>query len=268
MIAISESWIKESKRVSDIQLDEYDFEYMNRTNKGGGGTALYIQKHLKFKRVEEMTTAIEGLCECITVEIRMEKQKNILFSCDYRAPSSNIFTFTDTMEGLLTKTEKKVAFVCGDFNIDLLNPNKQLRIDEFTETMYSMGLYPVISRASRITSHSGTLKDNIFTNNIDNNSIFSGLLMNDITDHLPVFVKLDCVGQTKRDTVTKYRSSKRLCTDGAIDIFKRELEMEKWRDVYQAVDVDEAYGGYLNKFLELFDRSCPVLQHGGSDRKL
>ncbi len=42
---------------------------MNRTNKGGGGTALYIQKHLKFKMVEDMTTAIEGLCECITVHM-------------------------------------------------------------------------------------------------------------------------------------------------------------------------------------------------------
>ncbi len=73
-----------------------------------------------------------------------------------------------------------------------------------------MGLYPVISKPSRITSHSATLIDNIFTNNIDDNSIFSGLLMNDITDHLPVFVMFDCEGQTKRDTMARYRSSRRL----------------------------------------------------------
>ncbi len=101
-----------------------------------------------------------------------------------------------------------------------------------------MGLYPVISKPSRITSHSATLIDNIFTNNTEDNSIFSGLLMNDKTDHLPVFVMFDCEGQTKRDTMTTYRSSRRLRTDDAIDIFKCELAMEKWRDVYEAGNVD------------------------------
>lgn len=257
VIAISESWIKESKGVADIQLDGYDFKHMNRMNKGGGGTALYIQNHLKFKVVEEMSIAIKGLCECITVEIFMEGQKNILVSCVYRAPTSNIVTFRDTIEELLIKTEQKVTFFCGDFNINLLNP--QVLTDGFTEAMYNMGLYPVINKPSRITTHSASLIDNIFTNNIYNN-LLSGLLMNDITDHLPVFVMFDCEGQTKRDTMTRPSNSRRLRTDEAIEAFKYELAIEKWREVYEATDVDEAYGGFLNKFLVLFDRSCPVLQ--------
>ena len=54
--------------------------------------------------------------------------------------------------------------------------------------MYGFGLFPLINKPSRITEFSQTLIDNIFTNNIEtvNNS---GLLINDITDHLPVFVK-------------------------------------------------------------------------------
>ena len=54
-------------------------------------------------------------------------------------------------------------------------------------TMYSMGLCPTITRPSRITFHCATEIDNIFTNIMENN-VDSGLLYNDISDHLPVFI--------------------------------------------------------------------------------
>ena len=45
----------------------------------------------------------------------------------------------------------------------------------------------LISRPTRIASYTATLIDNIFTNNIDN-FMTSGLLFNDLSDHLPIFV--------------------------------------------------------------------------------
>lgn len=92
---------------------------------------------------------------------------------------------------MYAKTEQKVMFICGDFNIDLLNPNKQVVINYFTETIYAMSLYPIITKPSRITSHSATIINNIFTNNMENRTV-SGLLVKDITDHLPVFAIYDC----------------------------------------------------------------------------
>jgi hypothetical protein len=38
-----------------------------------------------------------------------------------------------------------------------------------------------------ITAHSATLIDNIFTNHLTQN-LFSGIIINDLSDHLPVFV--------------------------------------------------------------------------------
>lgn len=52
-------------------------------------------------------------------------------------------------------------------------------------TMNSLGLYPKITRPSRITPHSAALIDiNIFSNDT-----VSGLLINDTSDHLPVFTE-------------------------------------------------------------------------------
>ena len=55
--------------------------------------------------------------------------------------------------------------------------------------MYSFGLYPLIRRPSRITS--ATLTDNIFTNELKDN-IDSGLLIDDTSDHRPIFAMYTC----------------------------------------------------------------------------
>ena len=65
---------------------------------------------------------------------------------------------------MLPQMNSKIDFICGDFNIDLLNPNKHNIIDEFVNTMYNMSLIPKIPRPSRDTSHCAPLIDNIFTN--------------------------------------------------------------------------------------------------------
>jgi hypothetical protein len=45
---------------------------------------------------------------------------------------------------------------------------------------------PLMTRPTRITSHTATLIDNIFTNQLSH-CLKSGLLFTDISDHLPVF---------------------------------------------------------------------------------
>ena len=109
------------------------------------------------------------------------------------------------MEEMFTMSNQKVMFICGDFNIDLLNPNNQKPNEDFINTMYSLSLYPKITRPSRITSHCATLIDNIFMNNTENNTI-SGLLINDIRNHLPVFTVFDNdYKKEKQETKFVYR---------------------------------------------------------------
>ena len=61
---------------------------------------------------------------------------------------------------------------------------------EFVDTLFSYGLYPVINKPSRITEDSATLIDNFFINTVNCN-VKSGLLINNISDHLPIFVILE-----------------------------------------------------------------------------
>ena len=90
------------------------------------------------------------------------------------------------MEEMFGNFKNKILYVCGDFNINLLKEDMHVQTRQFLDTMFSMGLFPLITKPSRIMSHSATLIDNIFTNELKHEST-SGLILNDISDHLPVF---------------------------------------------------------------------------------
>ena len=70
------------------------------------------------------------------------------------------------LNNLLEKVskEQKSAFLLGDFNINLLNYNVHSPTNEFLDSLASNSFLPYILQPTRITSHSKTLIDNIFTN--------------------------------------------------------------------------------------------------------
>ena len=83
--------------------------------------------------------------------------------------------------------EQKSIFLLGDFNVNLLNYNEHNQTNEFFDSLASTSFIPLILQPTRITSHSNTLIDNIFSNVIDPD-IISGNLTATISDHLPQFV--------------------------------------------------------------------------------
>lgn len=145
IIAISETWITENRGVN-FELEGYELNYTNRQDKGGGGVALSVDKSLKYKIMDNMTTTVEDLLECITIELCLEGVKNIIISCVYRAPGSSIDLFKDWMENTFTKRKNYRIYLCGDINIDLLNPNDHNATEDFINTMYSLNLVPKITK--------------------------------------------------------------------------------------------------------------------------
>ena len=77
----------------------------------------------------------------------------------------------------------------GDYNINLLKHDSHPHTNDFLNIMYSNNFIHVITRPTRKNDKSGTLIDNIFTNNlIEINHSIQGLFKTDISDHLPIFM--------------------------------------------------------------------------------
>ena len=255
VIALSETWINED-RGNDFHINGYELYHINRSNKKAGGVALFVDSDLKCKPVEYMTVAIDDLMECITVEIEMEKMRNIIVTCLYRKPGSTIESFTNQLEELLNKLhENKTYFLCGDGNVDLLKVKSHKASSDFLDMLYGRGLYPLITKPSRITETSATLIDHIFTNSLEN-SIISGLVINDVSDHLPVFATFDC--QMKRNTSENVDRYIRKREDEKVNRFRDDLLNEDWNGVY-INDVNVAYESFLRTYLALYNKNCPLV---------
>lgn len=255
MVAISETWISEEKELLD-GLDGYQMFAQNRYNKRGGSVALFVRSGLKCKVIVNMTFSIDNLMECLSVEIEGNRSKNMFISCVYRTPGSCIDKFSKTISEMLEKHNEKFTFVCGDFNIDLLKSNEHTKTSEFVNTMFSLGFYPLILKPTRITKDSASLIDNIFINK-SNVKTKSGLLVTDITDHLPVFTVLDMLNELHLRMGKQNLNLVKLKLPGAMEAMKIELLNYNWQNVY-VKDVNDSYNVFLEIFTRIYDNHRPL----------
>ena len=72
----------------------------------------------------------------------------------------------------------------GDFNINLFNYDSHTETNDFLNLMISHYLLPHILHPTRVTDHSATIIDNIFSNNCGMDTV-GGNLLSQISDHFP-----------------------------------------------------------------------------------
>ena len=69
--------------------------------------------------------------------------------------------------------------------------------EKYLDMLYSNDMIPVVTKPTRITDHTKTLIDHIYTNT-SISQIVSGIALSDISDHLPVFCVINTpINQTK-----------------------------------------------------------------------
>ena len=123
---------------------------------------------------------------CIEISHSSPNSRKYIIINIYRPPEKYIEEpdrFFEELKIFLTiiKRYKKSAFICGDFNINLLEIKNNRRFNTYFESIIATGFFPRIILPTRIQASSCTL---IVTNNIDETSQSkSGLLVNVISDH-------------------------------------------------------------------------------------
>ena len=243
VISICESWLNESNK--DLYgLDGYHVPIQScRQNKRGGGVAIYLKDSLEFIVRPDLEIKHE-FTESVFVEIDKSlynTNKNILIGCIYRVPNSDIETFNKELDIVISHVSKedKLIYLMGDFNIDLLKSNEHSKSSDFLDLLYSYNLVPLITKPTRVTDHSATLIDNIFTNVFkDTIKHHQGILYTDMSDHFPVFYINSTPDQNLNMEQYAWR---RVITAQKTELFKEECNSINWDDVMSASDGQIAY---------------------------
>ena len=200
-IAISETKLNLNSNLDLINLENYNFIHKNSLS-CAGGCGLYIKKDLTFKTRQDVVL-FDKTVESLWVDIEGENNTIITLGTIYRHPNKNITDFTETLSNILSKlsNEKRKIYIMGDININILNYNSNKSIKNYMLTLKSFNFHNLIKYPTRITDKSSTCIDHIMTNE-KNSIIKKGILVETISDHLPVFCIIRNKKQTRRsDTV-------------------------------------------------------------------
>ena len=197
VLCLQETWLSRDDDVSLLQIPGYTLISHGKSCSAHGGVAVYIHESFSFTCLP-----LHGNPEIWDgqfIEIYLGNNfngKKIVIGNIYRPPRptvENLTTFTEDIKGILHEfRNEKDVLVVGDFNIDLLKFKDNFHINNFLEMFISSGYIPKITLPTRLGQRSGSLIDNIFVKMSDDYSFAtSGILMSQISDHLPCFTILD-----------------------------------------------------------------------------
>ena len=148
---------------------------------------LYVSQKIDVIRRHDLEFKIESCETCFVELISHEKNKNIIVGVIYRHPHNNFDQFFVKLQATCEKILKKYNLILmGDTNIDVSVDSRVTQAKTYQDLLLSLDIKNLISRPTHITNSSETILDHILTN-LPYDSVRSGIVVSDITDHLPVF---------------------------------------------------------------------------------
>ena len=154
-------------------------------------------------------------------------------------------------------SEKKITYLSGDFNINLLNTETDNEILRFYEIMTSNLFVPHITLPTRITTRSQTLIDNIFSNNPEFSKGLSGNFTFSISDHLAQFL---IIPACEKKYPKKHNLYKRDLSKLKREEFVADTISVNWNETLETWhgDINHSFSKFNDKVNEILDKHAPL----------
>ena len=185
-----------------------------------------------------------------------QKKKNIIVGIIYRPPNSKLNEFLSDLDLVRGKisSKNKLVFLMGDWNLNLINHHCHKVTSDFLDLLYSRMFFPLITRPTRIMASKNSLIDNIFTNDPLCPSI-SGLFLNDISDHLPIFSLILYNNSTSDKNKYVFFREKNAHN---LSAFKDELGKINWAEMPGLNNPSCVYELFVGKYTTIYDKCFPL----------
>ena len=260
IIGITETKIQKKKNPNfHIELEGFKC-FSTPTESEKGGSLLYISNQLNTKPRYDLEKIMYKSKELESTfrEIIQKNNKNLIVGCICRYPSMDLEDFNDIFDHLLEKISKdnKRVYLMGDFNIDLIKTDSEPQIARYFDSLTSNLFVPHISLPTRVTRHSKTLIDNIFSNIENFNESISGNLTLSISDHFAQFLIIphQTIKNPKYHNLYK-RDMKNFDKIKFID----NVSNFQWQQILQLDEKDPniSFESFLNSLNSLIDEYLP-----------
>ena len=161
---------------------------------------------------------------------------------------------------MLKEISQHEIYILGDFNIDLLKYSEHLLTEGYLNMLYSNNLLPLITKPTRLTHHTYTLIDYIYTNS--NLRVDASIVLVDISDHLPVFCLLDQqISRCKR--ALHFRDYSKF----DVDQYIKDVDAVDWINVCnESNDIHEEAANCISILKQIADKHAPIKHASQSKR--
>ena len=243
----------------------------HRASNRGGGLAIYVNQrvcdesdikllNLNLQNNNGTVNSCEYMFLSVNINLDKNKSKTYIIGNIYRSPSTKPADFLEKLDSILTQLDRhkhQQIILTGDYNIDLVKYEHDTNSQELVDLTTRFSFIQVITRPTRVTDHSATLIDHIYTNQI-HNMHSCGIITFDITDHLGTYITIalhDHIGITtnlneEQDTSQKFTAEN-------LDKFQNLLKNQTWEEVLAESNTQDKYDKFIGIYTEHYKNAFP-----------
>ena len=259
-----EIWLNDYNR-SRCSFVEYNLESVEWSHRRGRGVGILISKDLDYDHVCTLEMKLNCFESCV-VELKPSKGNPILLVSLYRPPDSNEHDFMTIFNRFLNKiSNTNKEYVIGmDYNFDLLKYSKHDLTQDLIELILDHGMFLTITLPTRITKTTATLIDNIFVSKNLFKNYTSGVLISDLSDHLP------CLLVSQEAKVLWSEPEQIYCrklTPKTLNAIKNKLKHQDWAISVYNTDLNSAFKTFHKNLLSIMDSEAPCCKFTPSSKQ-
>ena len=183
--------------------------------------------------------------------------KTIILNLTYKPPNGDVKEFERHLNKILSTNDmlKKKVIIAGDFNMNLLHFEQNIKVQNFRNIMFGHSMMPVINKPIHVIKNTATAIDHIFINAVTTTKFKTGIIKSDNSDHFPIFFVADCnihIKETKERFIFRGDFS-----DISVEKFKYKLRSVSWDSIRNSSDTNKAYDSFIEIFSSLYDECFP-----------
>lgn len=248
---ISESFLKPSLPSILYALPGFVLLRNDRTNKRGGGVAIYLRANLKYQVIAQSPSPYSATAEYIFLELSFDSSK-ILLGVVYAPPTLDYFhVFETLLETHIPSYEH--CIIMGDFNTCLLKNDARSKKFENIIKSVNMNILP-LNPTHHDHNYPDSLLDLILTSNLDRIATHGQFAAPGFSKHDLIYVSYKIKIPKLKPKLLLQRSFVRmnreaLCAD-AVKL--------NWHEITLLDTVDDKINLFNNYIMKLYDTHAPL----------
>ena len=268
VIALQEVW----SVAKNYEIPGYGkFEFITRDKNGplnpncGGGVGIFIDKKFKdYEILNEESVFEPHVYESIWVKIKMKSGRDKIIGNVYRpnsAPLANLDKALQIHNQIIEQIQSNKNHarcdiqILTDFNLNMLNFETHGLTNDYINNLISKSFLPLITLPTRIKNQSATLIDHIWSNKVCN-VYNSGIIINSLSDHFPVFY----MEEDRHKKVFLPETITRKINSTTIPAFCKLIQSASWNNVINENNPKLAFDKFFETVNSIRDISFPEIK--------